>query len=175
MPGSGATDPEDNLAKGRRELGLSRQLQVTRRDPPHPGIGGSTGYSEWYRVQQLQARQNGQPVSVSEQSLSRWRRKIHCQRQAGNSDRNQLVGVEMINLAVFIIAHPQSTVDEMAVHIYNKEGGLNSAAIVSKRLHELQVTKKMASTDAFQAQRPDVQEDEVCVGRNLGGSNGRRL
>ena len=68
------------------------------------------------------------------------------------------MGVEMINLAVFIIAHPQSTVDEMAVHIYNEGGGLYSAAIVSKRLHELQVTKKMVSTDAFQAQRPDVQE-----------------
>ena len=58
----------------------------------------------------------------------------------------------MINLAMFIIAHPESTVDKMAVHIYNEGGELYLATIVSKRLQELQVTKKMPSTDAFQAQ-----------------------
>ena len=83
---------------------------------------------------------------MSEPSLTRWRRRIHCYRQTGKSDRNQLVRIEIINFAVFIVAHHKSTVDEMTVHIYNKGGELYSAAIISKRFQELQVTKKMAST-----------------------------
>ena len=41
MPGIGATDPADLVAQARAEMGLSRQLQQTRRELPHPRDGGS--------------------------------------------------------------------------------------------------------------------------------------
>ena len=63
----------------------------------------------------------------------------------------------MVNLALFLIAHPDGTLDEMAAHIYNEGGDLYSQPVILKRLGELNVTKKKASTDAFQAQRADVQ------------------
>ena len=63
----------------------------------------------------------------------------------------------MVNLAIFLIAHPDGTLDEMAAHIYNEGGDLYSQSVISKRLNELEITKKKASTDAFQAQRADVQ------------------
>ena len=53
MPDLGATDPADLEAKARAELGFSRQLEQPRRVAPHPFLGG-TGYTVWYREQQLE-------------------------------------------------------------------------------------------------------------------------
>ena len=41
-------------------------------------------------------------------------------------------------------------------------GGLYSTALISKRLKELKVTSKRASTEAFQALRPDILFIEQC-------------
>ena len=157
MPGLGAKDPADIIAEGRRSLGLTRLLQQERRITPHPRGGGSTGYDEWYRVDQLYAEQYGLPVDASASSLWRWKQRILRYRQTGNRDRTQLVGIDMVNLSIFLIAHPDGTLDEMAAHIYNEGGDLYSQSVISKRLNELEITKKKASTDAFQAQRADVQ------------------
>jgi hypothetical protein len=48
MPGPGATDPADLRAHARAHLGLSRQLEQTRRETPHPSRGGR-GYDTWFR------------------------------------------------------------------------------------------------------------------------------
>jgi hypothetical protein len=45
----------------------------------------------------------------------------------------------------------------MAVFIYNEEDDLYSVHAISKRLKELEVTKKKASIEGFQVQQPDVQ------------------
>ena len=71
MPGMGATDPADIVAQARREVGLSRQLKVQRRERPHKSRGGTTGYPEWYREEQLLRHQNGEEVDVSAASISR--------------------------------------------------------------------------------------------------------
>ena len=68
----------------------------------------------------------------------------------------------MIALITFILAWPDATLDEMATFIYNKGGGLYSNQLISKRLSELQITKKRASTEAYQAQREDVQFRVHC-------------
>ena len=64
----------------------------------------------------------------------------------------------MINLVSFLRAWPEATLDKMAVFLYN-EGGpqLYSKKRLSERLAELEITKKRASTEAYQAQREDVQ------------------
>jgi len=44
MTGIGATDSADLVVQARAEAGLSRQLQQTRCELPHPREGGSSGY-----------------------------------------------------------------------------------------------------------------------------------
>jgi hypothetical protein len=151
-----ATDPADLQVHARAQLGLSRQLEQTRRVAPHPCIGGR-GYDAWFRKEQLAKAQAGEVVDVSESSLRRWRERLHPYRQTGNKSREQVVGVGLINLVTFLRAWPEATLDEMAVFLYNEGGPLYSKQVLSKRLAELEITKKRASTEAYQAQREDVQ------------------
>ena len=160
MPDLGATDPADIHAQVRGELGFTRQLEQTRRVDPHPRRGGS--YPAWFRLEELQWHANHEPTTASAASISRWQRRILPYRKIGNCDRSQLVGIELLDLATFIIAHPDAGIDEMAVYIYNQGGGLYSTALISKRLKELKVTSKRSSTEAFQALRPDVLFVEQC-------------
>ena len=72
MPGPGATDPADLQAHARANLGLSRQLEQTRRKAPHPFHGGR-GYDTWYPWEQLDKAAVGADVDVSLSSIRRWR------------------------------------------------------------------------------------------------------
>ena len=67
----------------------------------------------------------------------------------------------MISLVLFVIAHPNGTINKMAAHICNEGGNLYSQATISKRLKELKISKKKVS-DAYQAQRVDVQFKVHC-------------
>ena len=158
MPGLGATDPADLEAKARAQLGLSRQLQVNRRIPPHPGKGGSPGYPVFYRLMQLDKKHNGEDVDASRRSLGRWDVREIPYRMTGNKQRSQIVGIDLVNLVIFLLAWPDATQDEMAVFIYN-EGGekLFTRQAISGRLNEMDITKKKAATDSYQSQRDDVQ------------------
>ena len=60
----------------------------------------------------------------------------------------------MINLVIFIYAHSDALLDEMAVFIYNEGGLLYDQLTISKRLKELGITKKKASIEAYQALTP---------------------
>ena len=152
-----AVDPADLQAHARAQLGLSRELEQARRVTPHPSHGGSGGYDVWFREEQLARAQAGEDVDVSLSSLRRWGERLHPYRQTGNKAREQVVGVDLINLVTFLRAWPEATLDEMAVFLYNEGGPLYSKQVLSKRLAELEITKKRASTEAYQAQRADVQ------------------
>jgi hypothetical protein len=156
MPGAGATDPANLQAHACTQLGLSRQLEQTRRVTQHPCLGGR-GYDAWFCEEQLAKAQAGKIVDVSKSSLCRWRERLHPYRQMGNKAREQVLGVDMINLVTFLRAWPEATLDKMAVFLYNKGGSLYLKQSISKRLAELEITKKRASTEAYQAQREDVQ------------------
>ena len=147
-------DAADFVAQARREAGLSRQLQVVRRESPHPSRGGSTGFEEWYRDEQLDRRANGEECDASRSSVYRWGLRRERFRRTGNRERNSVVGIDMLNLVCFVIAHPDATLDEIAVHLYNEGGDLYSIQVLSKRLKELRITKKKASTEAYQALTP---------------------
>ena len=125
MPAIGATDPADVRAQARAELGLSRELEQTRRVNPSPSLGGG-GYDVWYRQQQLTKAQNGEEVDVSRRSLQRWTNRLEPFRQTGNKERETVVGLDLINLVSFLTAWPEGTIDEMAAFIYNEGGELYS-------------------------------------------------
>jgi arginine repressor len=97
------------------------------------------------------------PINVSRASISRWLVRIHPYRQVGNKERSQIVGIDLLQLVNFIIAYPDATIDEMIVFMYNQGGELYSQKVVSQRLKELDITKKKASIEAYQAQRQHVQ------------------
>ncbi len=63
----------------------------------------------------------------------------------------------MIHLVTFIVPHPDATQDKMAAFIYNKGRMLYSKRRISKRLDDLQITKKKASIEAFQTLKAEVQ------------------
>lgn len=161
MPALGAIDPADIVAEARRQLGFSRQLEQEARVAPHPSRGGNA-YPRWYRIEQLAKRDNGEPYDASDRSLSRWDDRLEAYRPTGNRARSQIVGDDQFHLICFIIAWPDATQDEMAVFIYNEGGDLYSRETVSKRLKELDITNKRASTEAYQAQRDDVQFRVWC-------------
>jgi len=157
MPGIGATDSADLVAQARAETGLSRQLQQTRRELPHPRDAGSSGYPVWFRDAQLAKWHTGEATEVSVASLYRWEERRSPYRQTGAPARTAIVGVDMIHLATFLIAHSDSTMDEMAAFIYNEGGALYSNQRISERLKDLAVTKKKASIKAYQALNEVVQ------------------
>ena len=100
MPGVGATDPADLEARARAQLGLSRQLQVERRVPSHPGRGGSPGYPVFFRLQQLDKRNDGEDTDASRSSIWRWANRHLPYRITGNKQRSTVVGVDMVNLVL---------------------------------------------------------------------------
>ena len=97
MPGAGATDPADLQAHTSAQLGLSRQLEQTRREAPHPFHGGR-GYDTWYRREQLDKAAVGADVDVSRLSIRRWRERLEPYRATGNKAREKIVGVDLIDL-----------------------------------------------------------------------------
>jgi hypothetical protein len=124
---------------------------------PPPSNGGSAGYPIWYRREQLQKWNEGEPTDVSQASLYRWADCPHPFRWTGGQPRTTIVGVDMIHLVTFLVAHPDLTQDKMAAFVFNEGGMLVSKQRNSKHLDDLEITKKKASIEAFQALSAEVQ------------------
>jgi transposase len=157
MPAIGGTDPADLEARARVELGFSRLLEQPRCVAPPPRFGGSSRYPVWYRAIQSEKFHSGEKIQVSLSSIYRWDVCPGPYRQTGNRPRMTVVGVDLLNLVTYITASPDATLDEMAAFIYNKGGNLYSHQAISNRLKDLDVTRKKASTEEYQTQRPDVE------------------
>ncbi len=90
-------------------------------------------------------------------SLYRWADHPHPFHQTGGQARTIIVGMDMIHLVTFLVAHPDLTQDKMAAFVYNEGGTLYSKQRISKHLNNLEITKKKASIEAFQASSAEVQ------------------
>jgi hypothetical protein len=64
MPDPGATDLTDLQARACAQLGLTQQLEQTRRETPHPCRGGR-GYNTWFHQEELAKAATGKAVDVS--------------------------------------------------------------------------------------------------------------
>ena len=162
MPDLGAVDPADLRVQARAELGLSRELAQSRRVAPHPRRGGSSGYPVWSREEIMEKWNAGEETVASEATLYRWSDRLIPHRCTGNHARTQIVGTGLINLVVLLFTHPNANFDEMAAHIYNEGGEMYSSQQISKHLKELDITKKIASVEAYQAQTEAVQHRVFC-------------
>ena len=147
-------DPADRRANTRRCLGLDREEQVTRASLPHPSHGGSRGYPVWFRREQLQKRANGEETEVSEISVDRWERRLTPFKMTGNKPSQQVIGIDQLLMSIYITIYPDTDQDEIASYIFNEGGNLYSNQTISQRLDELNVSRKAASTEAYQAFLP---------------------
>ena len=126
---------------------------------PSPCFGGG-GYPVWYREQQLDMFNAGEAIDISWMTIYRWNLHPEPFCQTGNGPRTSIIGADLLNLVTYLTAWPDATIDKMAAFIYNEEGDLYSHQTISRQLGELDITKKMASTEGYQTQQPDVQ---FCV------------
>jgi hypothetical protein len=63
-------DPADRQAIARSDLGITRLLEQTRQELPHPSLGGTRGYPAWYRVDQIQKWLSAEPVHPAHMLLA---------------------------------------------------------------------------------------------------------
>ena len=157
MPALGAVDFADLRAQAHTELGLSPELAQPQHVKPR-----FSSYPVLSREEQLEKWNAGEEFAASEASLYRWLNRLiphHC---TGNRARTHIVSSDLINLVVLLFAHPDATIDEMAAHIYNEGGELYSSQQISKRLKGLDITKKIASVEAYQVQAEVVQHPVFC-------------
>jgi len=143
-------DPEDERAKARRDEGITRELQVIRKELPDPSRGGSRGYPVWLRREMILQAANGQPTVAHYSSIHRWEVGILSKRMTGNKEKETITGFDHFLLAFYLLAYPDCEFDEACAFIYNNGGGIYSRQDVSFRLKELDVTRKKASTEAYQ-------------------------
>lgn len=59
-------------------------------------------------------------------------------------------------MAVFLFAFPDAATDEIAIYIYDMSENVYIRDVISRRMKELGLTKKRASTEAYQAFTPEV-------------------
>jgi hypothetical protein len=131
------TRPEDVEAKARREGGLTRAIQVDRTEPSCPSRGGSRGYDGWFRAAELLRFANGEAITASLSSIYRWQEDgLERKRQTGNEERETLVGIDQIYLAILLFAFPKVQFDEITVFLYDRGGNIYTREAISKRLKE---------------------------------------
>ena len=147
-------DPADHVAKERRTVGMNRVTEVTRGSLPHPARGGTRGYPVWHRIQDLLRAAQNLPTDASPASHSRWGNRLLPYRMTGNSNNQSIVGADQLLAVTCITIWPDSTTDEVALFIYNEGGGVFTRGQVARRLKELGVTRKVGSTEAYEAFTP---------------------
>jgi hypothetical protein len=73
---------------------------------------------------------------------------------AGGQERHNLVGHSQMLLAVCLYAYPEAQADEIAMFIFENGGGIYNRGAISNRMKDLKMTRKAASTEAYQAFTP---------------------
>jgi len=147
-------NPEDQRAQTRSDLGLTRERQVARMFSQPPSRAGSRGYETNWRQTQIAAFLKNEPFEASIASIYRWMDRVVPHRMTGNKEKAKLVGWDQMLLVIFLFAYPDALADEIATFIWNESGEVYDRQTISKRMKELHMTKKKASTEAYQAYTP---------------------
>ena len=147
-------DPADKRAHARAKLGLTRELQAVRAVLPDPSRGGSRGYTVDDRLYQLTRVANGEDVRASARSIGRWQQRVLPFQMTGNKQRSTVVGIDQVLLAIAITIWPDLTLEEISVFIFTEGGNFYSRQAISTRMKELEISRKVSSTEAYQAFTP---------------------
>ena len=145
----------NELARQRRNIGLARELETERDRNPQPWRGGARGYDVHWREEQVAAAAVGLPTRVCVSSIRNWNTRMDPYRMTGNKENETLIGIHQILLLIFLMGYPEGRVSEVRAFVANaSDGRVFSRGQVSRRLDELNITRKRASTEAYQAYSP---------------------
>ena len=152
-------DPANTRAITRSRLGLMRETQRFRTGHyPNPARGGTRGYPLWLRTKAINSldrigsyRGAALLTGCSTSSVRRWERRILPYRMSGGRHREQLTGADQLLLSICIFIYPEASSDEIAIFIYRNGGDIYTRPQISERCAELQLTRKRASKESFDA------------------------
>jgi hypothetical protein len=105
-------------------------------------------------MEELAKFADGINATVSRAFIARWQDRIDPCRMTGGRETQNLVGQDQMPLAVCLHARPDASADEIAMCIFENDGGICSRGSISKRMKELKMSRKAASTEACQAFTP---------------------
>jgi hypothetical protein len=155
------SDPANSRAQSRSKLGLTRELEQERTDlPPDPSIGGSRGYSIWFREKVLEnAVMNGDDAAAamfgcSTRSIQRWQTRLIPFRMSGGAEREKLTGYDQLLLVIGLFIYPSASSDQLCTFIVANGGDVYEREDVSRRCEDLSITRKRSSKEAYDAFSP---------------------
>ena len=136
-----------------------RPLQAPRQRDAHPSVAGSLGYDENHREQSLAtaAAGVGHLNQCSAASLRRWTvNGVSRRRRTGNRDSQRWGNGDTFLLCLYRFAYPTATAKEIIAFVANHGADHNiySPSDVTLAEQRLGLTRKRASTTAYQALRP---------------------
>lgn len=148
----------------RRKHGIPREEGVLRdgaAEAPHPSRGGSRGYPPWYRDRMIMMKKLGQYIPkcfCSDRSIRRWVKKgVIPKEMTGNKAKRGMSGHHRFLLALFKKVYPHATNNQCAVFIacHSHDNAVFTKRVISEALKDMGMTRKRASTTAYQAFTPE--------------------
>ena len=73
----------------------------------------------------------------------------------GNRSNGTISGADQLLAVICVTIWPDSTTDNIATFVFNKGGGVYTRGQVSKRMKEMEITRKVGSAEAYEAFTPD--------------------
>ena len=142
-----------------RKRGVAPSLRQERAgvvDAPDPSRGGSRGYSVPHRKLLLQMWYSGGDPPCSLSSLRRWAKRLNPYEMSGGTRNYNMKGNHIFLLAFFKKIFPQASCSHCAVFIaiYSANNQVFTDNEISKSLRDMNMTRKRASTTAYQAFTP---------------------
>ena len=162
MPSIYSKNISSNEADCRRNDSLSRQLHTDRtNNESHPCFGGSHGYPLWLRRDVLffESRYGVEFVvrhfDISQATIYRWKNRAEPYQKTGNIEKELLTGFDQYLLVMGLYIYPRASNDEIATFVAVNGGteGLSRQSI-SQRVVELDMSRKRASIEAYEAYTP---------------------
>lgn len=150
----------DESAEWRRKRGMDRQRRVSRltqAEVPDPSKGGSRGYPVSTRQQLLALEADGVELPARlRSSIHRWKQRLIPFVMTGNKASQKMDGESRLILVFFKKVWPEASIDETIAFIADssESGEVYSRSAINGALKDLDFTRKVASTTAYQAFTP---------------------
>ena len=152
-------DYENGRALTRSHVGLSRETETNRSDNhPHPARGGSRWYALWERRRALDVLERSgsrntaaNSIGCSVRSLTRRDDRVVPYRIARIAQKRELTGPDQLILGIRLCIYPSTTSDELATLIHANGGGVYSRQSISRRRSQLDISRKKASKESYNA------------------------
>ena len=143
-----------------RRHGIAREERVPRQDnPPNPKRGGARGYPPWFRDKMLHLHSIGVAIPKEQRrSVRRWKnQRKEPYEMTGNKATRGMDGHHRFLLAIFKKIYPQASRGECAVYIacHSNDNAVFTDSEISSAVKDMDMTRKKASTTAYQAFTPD--------------------